>query len=612
MFLLPAVLGPLVILSVTPSEKWVQLAYNRPLFFWSCLGSLALIGCHYLFFSISPDASFIPSLLLACLPLWGLSVSLSKNPQQLWVFLSLLIAGFAVLTMGEFLYDQQRAHAPLRDPGNYLTLLYLVGIPWLFFAVRRDWSTLTSVLVAALVFTFALAMLATHMRFGMLVVGGMLAVVLLAMVFRYDLKKVSVSVAAISIAAALIAYTSLDLPGLASSFSASSAAVNEQNPRMLIWQSTLQAIVQLGGVNGTGLYTFSLLYPLFRSPLEQGTSGILVHNDLLQFALEGGIWFALPLLLLFVWVFFDLFRRVVLQRSIDMKSGILLALVVAFVHSSLNFVFYVLPLVILIGVMLAIVTGRSAESGNLAKQASLKKLLPYRVGKTAVVGLLAINVFFLCLDVLSIAVFSGNRLVPGASLISSNAATMQTYAQWAQALNARRGAPVFVEARLLEQKLAQSPSPLLMSQTDLSYQTAINKDPWNPAVRMSYVQFRSLYFSDPAARAAQESDLYDAFNLNRTNLNTNLMLYRWHETYGSVAQQREIAANIILWCELMGRHPAAESTFREIQVWATSSEFSELASAAQSCQAWPQRATGGGRKKTWFMRWMDATRGPAS
>ena len=535
-----------------------------------------------------------------------------KNPQQLWVFLSLLITCFAVLTTGEFLYDQQRAHAPLRDPGNYLTLLYLIGIPWLLFVVRREGSTLTSVLAACLIFAFALSMLATHMRFGMLVVGGMLSLVLLAMLLRYDLKRVSVMVAAGAIAAALVIYTVLDLPGLASSFSTGTAAVNEQNPRMLIWQSTLQAVIELGGVNGTGLYTFSLLYPLFRSPLEQGTSGILAHNDLLQFVLEGGIWFAIPLLLLFAGVFFNFFRRVVLQRSIDMQSGILLALVVAFVHSSLNFVFYVLPLVILVGVMLALTTGRAIESGNLANQVLSKKLLPFRVGKTAIVGLLAINVFFLCLDVLSIGVFSGSKSVPGASLFSSNAATMQAYAQWAQSLNARRGAPVFIEARLLEQQLAQSPAPLLMSQTDLAYQAAIDKDPWNPAVRMSYVQFRSRYFTDPAARAAQESNLYDAFNLNRTTLNTNLMLYRWHETYGSAMQQREIAANIVLWCELMGRHPAAESTFREIEVWATSSQFSELAAAAHKCQSWPQRSTGGGRKKTWFMRWMESTRGPGS
>ena len=609
MFLLPAVLGPLIILSATASEQWAQLAYNRPLFFWSCLTSLALIGGHYLVFTISPDASFIPSLLLACLPLWGLSVSLLKNPRQLWVFLSLLVACFAVLTTGEFLYDQQRAHAPLRDPGNYLTLLYLVGIPWLLFVVRREWSTLSRVLAAILIFAFVLAMLATHMRFGMLVVVGMLAAVLLAMLFRYDLKKMSVLVASVSIAAALVTYSVLDLPGLASSFSENSAAVSEQNPRMLIWQSTLQAVVQLGGINGTGLYTFSLLYPLFRSPLEQGTSGILVHNDLLQFALEGGIWLALPLLLLFVWVFVELFRRVVLQRSIDMTTGVLMALAVAILHSFLNFVFYVLPLVIIFSVMLAIATGRGAKSENLSNQALLKKLLPCRIGKAAVVGLLAVNVFFLCLDILSIGVFSGNKLVPGASTISSNEATMQTYTRWAQSLNARRGVPVFVEARLLEQELARSPSPLLMSQTDLAYQTAIKKDPWNPAVRISYVQFRSRYFTDPTDRALQESDLYDAFNLNRTNLETNLMLFRWHEAFGSVAQQQEIAANIILWCELMGRHPAAEATYREIETWATSSQFTELAAAAQTCQSWPQRTSGGGRKKTWFMRWMESTRG---
>jgi O-antigen ligase len=125
------------------------------------------------------------------------------------------------------------------------------------FAVRRKWSILISVLAASLIFVCTLAMLATHMRFGMLVVGGMLAVVLLAMLFRYDLKKMSVLVASVSIAVALVTYSVLDLPGLASSFSENSAAVSEQNPRMLIWESTLQAVVQLGGINGTGCGDFA-------------------------------------------------------------------------------------------------------------------------------------------------------------------------------------------------------------------------------------------------------------------------------------------------------------------------------------------------------------------
>ena len=589
-----------------------RVVQDRAVLFWSCFGSLGLIGCHHLFFSISPDSSFVPSMVLACLPLWALTVALLKNPHQLWVFVSLLVVCFALLTTGEFLLEQQRAHAPLRDPGNYLTLLYLVGIPWVLFALKRDWSVWQSMLGAFLVWTYALAMLATHMRFGMLVVIGMLAGLLLTMVLRFDVKKRPVLFAATAIGIALVSYAVLDLPGLSSSFAENSSANGAANPRLLIWQSAWQALVQLGGVNGTGLYTFSILYPLFRSPFEQGTSGILVHNDLLQLTLEGGVWLAVPLLALFGWVAFAFLQRVFVQRSIGMRSGMLLALVVAFIHSCLNFVFYVLPLVILVGLLLGLLFGSVKEPAGRSNVATKTRLFPVRVVKSAMVALLTINLFYLCLDVLSLGVLTGNKLVPGASQISSNPATMQGYVQWAQTMNARRGLPVFAEANLLEQQLGQAPTPLLMSQTDLTYQRAIELDPWNPAVRTSYAQFRSRYFTEPSARAAQESKLYGAFKLNRANLNTNLILYRWHQTYGTAEQQREIAANIILWCKLMARHPAASDTYAEIEAWATDNKFSELGSAARRCQGWTKRSTGGGRKKTWFMRWMEATSGPSN
>ncbi len=206
-------MGPLIIVATTPVVAMARLVQDRPVLFWSCLGSLGLIGCHHLFFSISPDSSFIPSMVLACLPLWALTVALLKNPHQLWVFVSLLVTCFALLTTGEFLLEQQRAHAPLRDPGNYLTLLYLVGIPWVLSALKRDWSLWQNMLGAFLVWTFALAMLATHMRFGMLVVIGMLAALLLAVVLRFDVKKQSVLFAATAIGLALVSYAVLDLPG---------------------------------------------------------------------------------------------------------------------------------------------------------------------------------------------------------------------------------------------------------------------------------------------------------------------------------------------------------------------------------------------------------------
>ena len=51
---------------------------------------------------------------------------------------------------------------------------------------------------------------------------------------------------------------------------------------------------------GIGVFCFPLLYPSFRSLLEQDTAGLFVHNDYVQFLVEGGVPLLLFCSLLFV------------------------------------------------------------------------------------------------------------------------------------------------------------------------------------------------------------------------------------------------------------------------------------------------------------------------
>ena len=90
---------------------------------------MLLVLVHHNWFSYSADTSYIPSLVLLCMPLWGLTVMLVAAPRNLWVWLSITVAIFAFVSAVEFIFEQQRAHAPLSDPGNYVTLLGLVWIP---------------------------------------------------------------------------------------------------------------------------------------------------------------------------------------------------------------------------------------------------------------------------------------------------------------------------------------------------------------------------------------------------------------------------------------------------------------------------------------------------
>ncbi|XOV84333.1 MAG: O-antigen ligase family protein [bacterium] len=612
LFLVPAVLGPLLVLGFTPICRFERLRIDHPVFFWSCLGFMALIALHHLAFSMSPDSSFIPSIVLASFPLWAITVALLRNPTQLWIFISIVVTAFALFSAGEFLLFQQRAHAPLRDPGNYLTLLYMVGIPWLLGAVQRVWSPRFGLVASILIFVFTLAMLATHSRFGMLLIVGIVLLMHLGILASYGVAKQSVWMATLGIAIAVGVYLLIDLSGATASIAGSGAAAAQSSPRLLIWQSAWQALTEISGLNGSGLSTFSLLYPLFRSPLEQSTTGILVHNDVLQLALEGGIWLALPMLVFYAAVPVILARKLLYSSVIEKNLSFLLTLLVAMTHALVNFVFYLLPLAILVGVLCALAIRCAGEFADRAKETQAQLTLRAKVVKRVFIGFLGINILYLCLDVLSLGVLSGSSLVPGAAKIAASPDKMLSYVQVAQTLNANRGLPVFAEAKLLEQKLLDAPTPLLMSQTDLTYQRAIEKDVWNPAVKLSYANFLSRYRVDATSRVEQEALLREAFLLNRANFDSNVSLFRWHQLFGNDAAQLEIAKNGLTWCELMSRHPAARNFYSTIEIWAQEKNLSELMSRASYCQEFANRKSGGGRRKTWFMRFLESSVSMAS
>ena len=66
--------------------------------------------------------------------------------------------------------------------------------------------------------------------------------------------------------------------------------------RLDIWRSTLQAWEHERPLLGTGLGTYGLIYPQYRSERELQTTGERAHNDYLERLLEGGLALALALL----------------------------------------------------------------------------------------------------------------------------------------------------------------------------------------------------------------------------------------------------------------------------------------------------------------------------
>jgi len=136
------------------------------------------------------------------------------------------------------------------------------------------------------------------------------------------------------------------------------------NDRVDMWGSAWRMYVQ-EPLLGTGLGTFALRYPLFRSATELTSAGYYAHNDYLQLLLELGVvgfvvWFSLPVLLTIMVLI--RYVRASCEKEVGFYSFVLSIVALVAVHSSVNFVLYHPLITLFIGLILGMVVRRSGAA----------------------------------------------------------------------------------------------------------------------------------------------------------------------------------------------------------------------------------------------------------
>ena len=124
--------------------------------------------------------------------------------------------------------------------------------------------------------------------------------------------------------------------------------------RFLIWQGCLEMIRDYP-LWGTGLGTYWLLWPPYRSPLDT-SGGYFAHNDYLQLWIEGGLPLMILLLSLMSVMAVSFYRTMkAREQSLARKMEVLSLFAGLFalaIHTFFDFNFYSMPTMILAGVML--------------------------------------------------------------------------------------------------------------------------------------------------------------------------------------------------------------------------------------------------------------------
>ncbi|MCR9278392.1 MAG: O-antigen ligase family protein [Pseudomonadaceae bacterium] len=465
------------------------------------LSSLALIVASYLG-SISKESSFSAALGLAICPLAFLFCAcMAAEPrEQLLRWLRGIVVIFAAVSAWQLVGSGTRAYQPLSEPNAYAALLYLTALPWMHrwlgnpaaIAGWRDWSQLVAFALLALAAFATISRVGTFVFFAAMLFwlgsAGLSSRRGIVVAWRRHIA------AALVLVATFIGSIALLDGGLATEL-ADGPVDDSIGVRGFLVSSGLQAVD--GSLVGTGVYTFPLLYPSVRTDADISSAGLYIHNDYLQFLLEGGPLLALLLLLFLAWIivrFVTASARFWQTGRWEVESGVLMALGCALAHAVVNFIFYVPILALLIGLL----------AGGLVRTPAMPQELTGRTRSSTAVGIVCAIFglglsFYLLLETLNAGILGGQRYVPFTAECAQSDECRLRFADQSARLNSDWGAAHLARAVLLEQQLFESSSnrrasnELVLDQALAGYRRSLSVDAWNPRTYLLFREFVSRH-----------------------------------------------------------------------------------------------------------------------
>lgn len=568
-----------------------------------CISALILIVLHHSLFSISVDTSFAPSWIAAMLPLMAL-LGLLTNPALVFTGIAWIVFLFAAISAVEFTFWGLRAHTPLFEPNNYVTLLYLAWLPWVLTRAAADAQPAQHILSALITLIVCTAMFATHSRFAFLVVAGC-CLLLVFLCWRQDfgVRHTTWILGAAGLAAGLYVWlTSGGAGNVVTDMVAASSEQGSAQARWLMVEAAWQMLEQYGGLSGIGLYNYAMLYPMFRPLAEQETGGQFVHNDYLQVALEGGVWLSIPLVVLFGCISYVCLRGVFFRQQWDPRVAYAIGVGVALLHALVNFVLYVLPLTIVLGVLVANVFRRDADKPGM--DGAVVRRVGWLVWLVMGLGL-TLNVAYLLLDSVTYDAFAPRSNIPLVERMRANPDSLSAYVGFAQNMNPDRGVPILGEAKLLEYKMQRSAaSPDLVAQAEAAYQRAIVVDPWNPSAYTNYYQFLTRY--KLLAKFEHTNLLREAQRLNPRDLTATALFIDYYLGEGDTASAMAQVRNLLPWCEIL--HRTESDQFADLLHRFGNANFladtPQLREEIEQCGAVRGQLNSAGRRPTILMRYL--------
>lgn len=312
-----------------------------------------------------PYSSWYSVLIFSATPLSFIAWQLTPHPDEVWGHLKKLYVP-AVLVLSLWGVYQvaflglPRALGPVADPNVYACLLNLAWFPLLaaFFnpdSAKAKRNGLDRLALGVSLFIVGLAFFAAASRGATL--AWLLLMPLAFWAFRSlpNFRKnvfISLSLILVSyfIVAAIVHTQLIDRANV--DYLTQDASVTV---RLLIWRTTVDMFTVHPWL-GTGLGSWGGVYPAYRQAEDNSTAGYYAHNDYLQIAQEGGVITFVLFMLIFFLLAVQCIRAVssTKQQPFHVENvGLMLGVMSAYLHASVNFIFYLVYLNTIVGIYAA-------------------------------------------------------------------------------------------------------------------------------------------------------------------------------------------------------------------------------------------------------------------
>ena len=358
-------LAALLLVPIALTGAWrMNLANSAPP--WLMLGWLVWLPLSHAF-AVSPGLALPQAAVLLCLPLaWLAGAALDARSQLdrlLTLVLPVLLGILLVwgLLQGPNTFTQ-KPQGPFNDPNTYAAVLNLISLPLLAHYLASNLAY-----IPRWRRTGHLALLAAVAFVAFLVAsrGASLALILVLPPLLWLARKQPdfFRKMALLVTVVLVSYFAAQyVSGGLSVAQRLADTVAGGDPSRIMLMRSAWLMIQDHPWLGSGLGSFRLLYPQYRSGNESTTAGGWVHNDYLQLWQEAGLPMFLLLLGLVFWVAWAVWRTVREGgHAALLRMGYLAAIGAILLHALVNFLFYFALVSSLVGLYLARVSQTDKE-----------------------------------------------------------------------------------------------------------------------------------------------------------------------------------------------------------------------------------------------------------